>query len=107
MASHELGCTNNSQRICGLCPRLEQEQPKLEDLIENATQIDNLRKIAGGCPACMLTGVRHYNKLADSEDRAWIDYKIEHARYWEEVNDVGEYFSPVMGLPVGSYLVER
>lgn len=81
MESHELGCTNNPNRVCGLCPRLEQEQPKLEDLIENAKQVDRLRKVAGGCPACMLTGVRHYNKLAAAdgeEERAWFDYKEAH-----------------------------
>lgn len=87
MAAHESGCTNNPNRICKLCERIGEEQTALEILLENAGQVDELRKVANGCPACMLTGVRAYNKDAEEDQFAWIDYKAEHERYWGDVNE--------------------
>lgn len=87
MTSHESGCTNNPNRICRLCERSGKVQPELGTLIENASNVDELRKVANGCPACMLTGVRHHNKDAEDGQFAWIDYKVEHDRYWADMNE--------------------
>jgi hypothetical protein len=87
MKSHESGCTNNPERLCKHCARMGTDQPDNVTLLENAGQVENLRNVANGCPACMLTGVRLFNKTAEDGLFAWIDYKAEHERYWAGITD--------------------
>jgi hypothetical protein len=87
MAAHESGCTNNPDRVCKLCVRMGATQPTLEMLIESARNLEALRAVAHGCPACMLTGIRAYNREHDGEERLWLDYKAEHERYWREIGE--------------------
>jgi hypothetical protein len=96
MKRHEIGCTGNPNRVCGLCEVAEKEQPAIADLIaaaqadaDNHTDPDglcsseNLRTVANGCPACMLTGARQSGRDSYFD----FDYKAEHSEFWKNVND--------------------
>ena len=101
MESHESGCTNNPERVCRLCARMGEVQADLTVLGENAGAVDILRKVANGCPACMLAGVRAWNKACrddgETDEKVWIDYKAEHERYWADVNEAEhQYEAPIL-----------
>ena len=78
MKKHEDGCTLNPLRVCWMCS-FGGKQAAINDLIEaarvdqrrqaaidktcdyfafNAAEPIELRKVANGCPACMLAGLR-------------------------------------------------
>lgn len=98
MAAHESGCTNNPNRVCKLCERMGEVQADLKVLAENVGYIDDLRKVANGCPACMLAGVRAWNKQCDDDgdedQKVFIDYKAEHERYWADINEAERQYEP-------------
>jgi len=80
---HEERCTLNPSRTCGMCKMLEQEQPKMLDLISVLPDptgyarhegqlhffddglssavsdvLPKLRDLAGNCPACIMAALR-------------------------------------------------
>jgi len=76
--SHEIHCTNNPTRICGMCKLARLDQLPIAELISaldsgDKKGVNNLRVLADGCPACMLAAIRQCNLLADDNNRN-IDY---------------------------------
>lgn len=101
MQKHESGCTLNPLRECKMCARREVEQSPMEALIIAAgTGLSELDRVAGGCPACMLAGIRQCRKKYPAYwdgDRYNLDgvhqscnewrYKDAMAQFWESQNE--------------------
>ena len=112
MERHELRCTANPNRVCGMCVALDQTQPKIQDLLDslptlqelelphgtifsfrvlaeghayNVPDIKKLRLVSGGCPACMLAALRQRG-LTEIIDKDVFDYQKECSEAWKEVN---------------------
>lgn len=92
MSSHEKHCTANPNRKCRMCGRIG-----IEGLIEtlgdgSEREVGELRKVANGCPACMLAAIRQ-SKLQcgwDEEGGGFsvpFRYSEEKARFWAERNE--------------------
>ncbi len=102
---HELGCTANPARSCGIC-RAGQFTPKpLYELTAlctarsvshydptmdwswrtlDAAALQALRDAADNCPACMLAAMRQSKAFASREE---FNFKDELAAVWKNVND--------------------
>lgn len=100
MKRHEIHCTNNPNRKCGMCSEAGLYQQPIEDLIKalgkgDKEGVDNLREKADGCPACMLAAIRQsklqfYDVDEDGYHGFYVDsfdYKKEKEEFWSELND--------------------
>lgn len=95
MTKHERGCTNNPNRVCGMCKLVEGEQKPIAELAAAARiSLERLREVAGGCPACMLAGIRQAGPIDDvNELNNFITimqdfcFKDECKSVWKEFND--------------------
>lgn len=100
MKRHEAGCCKNAARVCGMCreAELEQQPSELLDATLADGGLDALRKIAAGCPACMLAAVIR-ERLADEEEYgprrgdedpiagSGFNFRTERDRFWADLND--------------------
>jgi hypothetical protein len=92
MVKHELGCTLNPNRVCGLCALIDNVQEPIKELttalLADTEKLTVLRKLVDDCPACILAALRQYNRGADMED--WLypefDFKAEMVEFWKEYN---------------------
>lgn len=97
---HEIGCTRNPDRVCGMCKHRGAEQKPLALLTEalEAGGIDGLREEAACCPACMLAACMKVNGpgpyCPDEGPRFWFDFKAALADHWREMNESreGDYY---------------
>ncbi len=93
MVKHELGCTLNPARVCGICRLAENEQASMEALkaalVEDNGNMKRLREVASNCPVCMLAAIRQYNKNTDFDDAIWpdFDFKAEMKSFWDDYNE--------------------
>lgn len=112
MEKHERGCTNNPDRVCGVCAYVGTVQQTREALTAAAGEgIKALRELAESCPACMLTGVRTWLKAYNSDPAALNDqaclsptdprypifcelsewkYAEERRDFWADVSDANQ-----------------
>ena len=112
IARHERGCTLNPSRRCGLCLHNGGVvQPTAAELLaaieEDGPKLEDTRKVANNCPACILTAIRLYRKAHPipaswncMEDgphgQEWdFDFRAEVKAWWDEENavkaEMGEY----------------
>jgi hypothetical protein len=104
MTKHEQGCTKNVNRVCGFCAIAGLKQTPLEDLFACLNEItadnrvkvlEQLRNAAQGCPACMLTALRHHHKTTfdvrpedqDGQVGVEFNFKDECKGWWQTYND--------------------
>jgi hypothetical protein len=107
MARHEKGCTANPFRICGICKHAETIPEPLPKLIEfvklhcepvndlpegvdpystiGKEELQALRQLADGCPACMFAALRQAKTFTDQT--AQFDFKAELKSVWDNIND--------------------
>jgi len=102
MERHEAHCTLNPQRGCRMCEAAGLEQQPMEDLIEaldngralgdcDAEGMKELRKLAQGCPACMLAAIRIRHAGGPGAQETWdFDFRQEANRFWARLNEEGE-----------------
>lgn len=115
MKKHELRCTKNRHRVCGVCKMLEHEQPNMGDLlallpepkdhmsygewhsgledgdcISSAVEVclPELRKAAGDCPACIMAALRQ--KGIPVPCAIGFDFTKEMQAIWTDINDARE-----------------
>lgn len=98
MVKHELGCTNNPHRICGLCRKVDAPDNLVIDLVAALGIGDDrgmqaLRMLCQDCPACILAAIRQSKTLIPYQDDgnpAWVcfEFKRALASFWSEVNQV-------------------
>jgi len=106
MHKHEKGCTNNPNRVCGICGRTE----SLSDVVDfyksrfeivNVTDnifstekiewigkeitLDDIRDHVDGCPACMLSILRKTNMTWELFGFNF-DFEKERKEWWNDVN---------------------
>lgn len=104
MVRHETGCTANPGRACGVCRLAGLTPQPLATLIEFCSKranwdighdeqpyggldkagIEELRKLADGCPVCMFAALRQSNVYADKND---FDMKKDLQDVWGPVNE--------------------
>jgi hypothetical protein len=103
---HEKTCIGNPSRTCDICDLLGNETRPIDAMLKEAEGfcgVDKLKKIAGGCPVCMMAVIKHYNKATqDPEDRFYFgdvfDFKAAIAeiktQHYRDHSDVawGECF---------------
>lgn len=99
MRAHEKHCTANPNRICRMHKYFDVPQCPMEDLIEALAQNPNdhgladLRKLAGGCPICILAAIRQSGicKWDGDPTNPPVDlsfnFKFELAEAWKAIND--------------------
>lgn len=107
MARHERGCTANPNRECGICKHLESIPEPLAKLVEfvklhgepvpdlpegvepystiGKEELQALRQLADGCPACMFAALRQAKTFTDQT--AHFDFKAELKSVWSDIND--------------------
>ena len=101
---HEIGCTKNPNRVCGMCRSSGNSQRPLQDLVSacerdiadfkrrypefpfdyEAISPDELIAEANHCPACVLAGLRLCKN--DMAVVLTFDFKSECARFWQKQN---------------------
>lgn len=102
MKRHEVGCTANPQRVCGMCRFAEQEggpepAPNRDELVRvmDTEGFAAMVKVANGCPACILSALRTKNVSPDGlgpsvggpEDGRHVwDYQKAKADWWSDYN---------------------
>lgn len=80
LTTHEEHCTKNPNRRCRMCHWAKLKTRPIAELINAANQgIEALRKVAQGCPACTLAGIRQ--STADCE----FDYPAEREQFWNDL----------------------
>ena len=109
MARHERRCTANPNRSCGVCDKGGMSPEPLSKLVEFAklkairhpsmsddlpdsfvidkAGLEELRKLADGCPVCMFAALRQSNVFV--EDNAF-DLKAELRSVWADINVAGD-----------------
>lgn len=100
--NHEKRCVRNPSRECRMCEHATGEEglgphASLDALVRGIERADveGLREVAQGCPACMLAGVLEWKRRAELEglgpEDLWIDFdfKKESELMWRE-KDEGE-----------------
>ena len=110
---HERGCTNNPNRICGMCKLADEDTEqitpmeavklidvtKIEDNEYSITVSCSIKRLQKEttCPACILAALRYLSKVhSTSEVSAWVNqeekfvFKDEVASLWAEVNDAAQ-----------------
>jgi len=104
MANHELHCTLNPNRICGLCgstsiaPLIEKYSNRFIMVPDTAlgggetaqwigepVTLDEIRDDVESCPICTLAIIRQCN-LNKTEIGPAFDYAEEHKEWWDQVN---------------------
>jgi len=97
MEQHEKGCTANPNRYCRMCKFADGNHAKMEDLISAAFKgLDELRRVAGNCPACMLAAIRGTWRVnpPDGDEFGWtvggghsslseFNFKEELQEFWK------------------------
>lgn len=96
MEKHERGCTANPNRVCGLCERVGNATTSLPDMISaiESGGLEQLETLVDSCPACILAGVRAWNKLDTTTDDEMIffNYKEAADKWWKAQSEmVGGY----------------
>ena len=98
MRRHEVGCTANPNRVCGLCKNANIKQGPMADLMaclsldKEGFGMKELRGLANECPACILAAIRQakIQPVEDYRENGPLDYgfdfKAELASWWEEIN---------------------
>lgn len=100
IARHEQRCTNNPNRICGMCGRrgidgLTAALGKGDD-----DGVESLRTAANECPTCMLAAIRQsklqYAPEADEDGytpgfHVNFDYQAEKEAWWAARNQEDQY----------------
>ena len=84
MERHEESCIRNPQRYCGLCNDQPTDALPTIELIKHleAGGLEQLRKAADGCPACILAALVQYREA--NPDEGWIDFDYRKERgEWE------------------------
>lgn len=113
ISKHEERCTNNPNRVCGMCKMLEQAQPSIPDLIalippmvvsqegdcldwiawkddsEAGIALQRIRKATGNCPACILATLRQAKVPVPMMQG--FNFSEECKKIWQEVNEEREY----------------
>ena len=109
MKKHEVGCTNNPNRVCGICPKIEVTQKPMHELIEaigsgTDKELDTLRDITENCPVCILAAIRQakIQRGYDEGDEGFsvnFDFKAELKIFWEQYNEdqYDRYLPEVIG----------
>jgi len=105
MKKHETGCTNNPNRVCGICKIMNLAQRPMTALTASLTGgFGSLRHEAENCPACILAtlrqnpfelGIKHEkngNMIMDGRED--FDFKTEMASMWKDVNASREPTGP-------------
>lgn len=106
MARHERSCTANPNRVCRLHEHCEDTQLPTAELANILLKhradglwdqaIQELRLAASGCPACMLSAIRHSKMQTPTEyDGEGIvegfsfpfNFKEEMKAFWDAIND--------------------
>lgn len=98
IAHHESRCTNNPNRVCGMCELdgdvIQKPIAELSAALESGG-IEGLRTAAEGCPACMLAAIRQsgINKVSEDPevpcpDVLFFDFKEECKTWWERYNEL-------------------
>lgn len=95
MRRHEERCTNNPNRVCGMCAIdgsvLQKSMKELSDALL-AGGMDGLREAAEGCPACIFAAIRQTNTEEMSEDACLevfrFNFKDECRKWWETFNEL-------------------
>lgn len=107
MIRHERGCTANPNRICGVCEKGGMSPAPLTKLIEflqasakrravhdeftectiDGAGLDELRKLADGCPVCMFAALRQGGIYVEGNH---FDLKTELSKAWNEINAAGD-----------------
>lgn len=96
MRRHELGCTLNPARVCGMCKEPHQKSPAELTRILNAHGFAAMQEAANHCPACILSGLRPLNTVDDElgpivlgpqDGRQEWSYKEAKAEWWRCVNE--------------------
>lgn len=105
LAKHERGCTNNPERVCGVCHRSGNgpSKPVVELVaalgIGDAAGMAALRSVCDNCPACILAAIRQsktldhtpmeMSELPLAVSPGWyeFDFKAELAAFWQEINE--------------------
>lgn len=95
MRKHEKGCTNNPNRVCGMCARAGNVQHTTKELIDSiskehvkyGTELSEeglllLREKVGGCPACVLAAFRQGDFWPVGE---W-NFKTARDAFWDKHN---------------------
>lgn len=83
ISGHELFCTKNPNRQCGMCKISEQPTPPMEQLkVALAQGLDNLLETAGHCPACTLAAIRQSG--GTTGDYEW-DYQAACETFWQDL----------------------
>lgn len=85
IANHEIHCTKNPNRQCGMCALNEQKTPPMEwlrDALDHGG-LGNLAGAANSCPACMLAAIRQSGSTADEYE--W-SYTEACERFWQDLN---------------------
>lgn len=113
LAKHEERCTNNPNRVCGMCRVMDNKQKPLADLIAllpAVTPVPNgygdmvfddtahkavddamfkLRSISGGCPCCILAALRQ-SKIPVPMVSSF-SFSDECAAIWKGINEEPPY----------------
>lgn len=80
LTKHEEHCTKNPNRRCRMCHWAKLKTAPIVELRFAAIEgVDSLRRVAQGCPACMLAGIRQ--STADCE----FNYPTEREQFWENL----------------------
>jgi len=95
MAKHEIHCTANPDRVCGLCKMGGLRQKPMDKLIKavgacDAKGIKSLRKAASGCPACILSALRQSEANNYDTESFSFDYQSERKAFYEKHRKVEE-----------------
>lgn len=92
MTLHEGRCIKNPERTCGFCRTAEIPQVPIAGLITalESGDVDVLRVVANGCPACMLSAIVQQRETSRDCD-GWVssqmfDYKTEVTKFWDKRN---------------------
>lgn len=105
MKRHEIACTANPQRVCGMCREAELEQKPVEDLITALLAYDHdydkglalLREVTDNCPSCILSAIRQskvqrpYMGEDDEGVHVNFEFRTEKDLFWANLPDHGGY----------------
>lgn len=85
IANHELHCTKNPNRQCGMCVIWgEHPTPPSIDVLKSALTkgLDSLLETAKNCPACTLAAIRQSDSTTDEFE--W-DYRAACEQFWKDL----------------------
>lgn len=100
MVQHEVSCTKNPARTCLFCSLCEYQPAELSAMVKFAKEhsegyddndwssmgekdLAELRRMADGCPLCMLAALRQSNVYADTR---FFNLKAELKSVWSDIN---------------------